>query len=493
MSNTEPQIGISTERFSVSASGMRSLNIGRKPWDLVKELIQNAWDEAPFATECRVIVKPHPEGNTTTVTVQDDGPGFSNIADAYTIMGNTSKRLHPTKRGRFNIGEKDVISVATEAEVETVGYTVVFPRSGSREITPNSRKKGTQIQVLMPWNERQSKELVAMLQRFRAPLNCRLFVNDLEVLPRPAKKIRSAELQTEVQDDPNGPMRTIRRRTEIHLVEPADSDGERWVYEMGIPVQVIGCPWHIDVMQKIPLDQKRNVISDTFLNRIYAETLNASHRDLKKEEFASDWVKRAIENSQIDSEAIKSTAIGRYGLKAVFSTIDRNADMRATEAGYELISPSSLSTRERELFRKYAGIQDSSEKFPTPPPPLNDYLPEPGSDQARFAEWVTEMASHCNLTATVRYFHEPGNDRLADCSVSTTTPTIRFNEAHLTRLTPTFFQPPYESIDHWDLLFHELGHALADPPSSVHGEAWGDGVSKAGALIALRLLQDRNR
>lgn len=490
MSVTESQIGKSAERFSVSESGMRSLNIGREPWELVKELIQNSWDEAPVATECHVVVEPHPEEGTTTVIVQDDGPGFSNVADVYTLMGNTSKRLHPTKRGRFNIGEKDVVSVAIEAAVETVGYTVVFPRNGTREVTSNSGERGTKIKVLMPWNERQSKELVAMLQLFRPPTNCRLFVNDLEVHPAPAKKICSAELQTVVQDDPAGPMRTTQRRTDIHIVEPADSGDDRWIYEMGIPVQVIECAWHIDIMQKIPLSQQRNTVKETYLNRIYAETLNSTHRELAEEEFTSPWVKRAIENSQITPEAIKSTAKGRYRPNAVFSSIDRNADMRATEAGYELISPGSLSKKERELFRRHAGIRDSSEVFPTPPPPLSDYPPEPGSNQAKFAEWVAEMASYCNLTAKVRYFNEPGNDRLADCSVSTTTPIIRFNVA---RLSVEFFQPPYESIDHWDLLLHELGHALADPPSSVHGESWGEGVSKAGAFVALRILQDRNR
>ncbi len=88
-----------TGRFEVSESGMRELNSSRQPWDLVKELIQNAWDEAEalFACECRVTVEPQADGSATMVTVQDDGPGFSNIADAYTLMGHTAKRLQPTK------------------------------------------------------------------------------------------------------------------------------------------------------------------------------------------------------------------------------------------------------------------------------------------------------------------------------------------------------------------------------------------------------------
>ena len=46
------------ERFAVSAEGLRQLNASRRPWSLVKELIQNAWDEAPKATRCNVTITP---------------------------------------------------------------------------------------------------------------------------------------------------------------------------------------------------------------------------------------------------------------------------------------------------------------------------------------------------------------------------------------------------------------------------------------------------
>ena len=486
---TEPQPRLSTERFSVSESGMRELNIGREPWDLVKELIQNAWDEAPFSSECRVKVEPQPDGKATMIIVEDNGPGFSDIADSYTLMSHTSKRLHPTKRGRFNMGEKEVISVAIEAEVETVGQTVTFPAKGSRKTISNSRTKGTVVRVLMPWNEKESSELIEMLRRFIPPVNCHLFVNGIEVPHRPAVAIRSVSLNTIIQDAPNSPMRSRQRRTQIHFFEPTDSSSERFICEMGIPVQVINCPWDIDVMQKIPMAQQRNTISDAYLSRIYAETLNQFHKTVQRDELNSEWVKRAIDHPQIKPDAVKSTVTRRYGAKAVFNTLDQDANLRAAEAGYELVNPNSLSDKERALFREHAGVRNSDEVFPTPPPPRSDYEAEPGSNQARFAAWVMEMALHCNLDATVRYFNEPENPREADCPSSTMTPTLRFNAA---RLGSSFFQPPYESVCHWDLLLHELGHALTDPfRQSGHGEAWGEGVSKAGAFIAVHMIRCR--
>ena len=489
MTSMEPQPSTPTGRFAVSESGMRELNIRRDPWDLVKELIQNAWDESPFATECRVTVEPQADGKTTRITVEDDGPGFDNIDDAYTLMGPTSKRLSPTKRGRFNIGEKDVISVAIEAEVETVRHTVTFPRTGAREQIANSRTKGTVVRVLMPWNVQQSDELVLMLQRFRPPANCRLLVNGLEVPHRPVMEMRTVGLQTVAQDALGKPMRVVQRRTEIHLAEPPEANGKGWLYEMGIPVLDIECPWDVDVMQKIPMGQQRDAVSKSYLNRIYAEALNATHGILNQDDFTSDWVKRALIHPQTSPEAVKSVAVGRYGPKAVFaSLIDRGADQRAMEAGYRLIESRGLSKKEIEAFRTYAGVKYSDEEFSLDKLPPGGEPPKPGSDQARFAEWVIELAGYCGLKATVLYLNDPANTARADCDVSTETPIIRFNEG---RLGKSFFQPPYESTDHYDLVIHELGHALSNLSEFEHGEEWGKGVGKAGALIAVRMLQDK--
>ena len=90
------------DRFTVSHLGMREQHQGRDPWELMKELIQNAWDEAPEATVCQVTIEPDKKGHTQ-ITVEDDGPGFADIADAYTLMKPTPKRADPKKRGRFNL------------------------------------------------------------------------------------------------------------------------------------------------------------------------------------------------------------------------------------------------------------------------------------------------------------------------------------------------------------------------------------------------------
>ena len=212
------------ERFAISTQGMRELHVARPPWMLVKELIQNAWDEAPEATVCRVRVKPEVRPGVAQVVVEDDGPGFADIADAFTLMKPTPKRMDPTRRGRFNIGEKEVVSVALEAEIRTVGWTVTFPPSGGREVKPNRRQRGTVVTALLPWDAGQSEQLAEMLRRFR-PTDCRLVVNGQEVPKREPVSTRQARLPTVLQSEPGGPLRPTRRVASIDVLEPVADTG----------------------------------------------------------------------------------------------------------------------------------------------------------------------------------------------------------------------------------------------------------------------------
>ena len=109
-------------RFEVSTEGMRQLHEGRPLWQMVKELVANAWDED--ITTCDATIEYVLEDNNVRITVTDDGKGFTDIADAYTLMAPTPKRGIPGVRGRFNIGEKELISIADTATIETVGQTV---------------------------------------------------------------------------------------------------------------------------------------------------------------------------------------------------------------------------------------------------------------------------------------------------------------------------------------------------------------------------------
>ena len=472
---------VAPERFAVSHLGMRELHENRPPWQLVKELIQNSWDEAPESTVCTVEINVRPHEQTTLVTVNDDGPGFSDISDAWTLMKHTAKRQQPNKRGRFNMGEKEIVSVALEAEVETVGHTVTFPRIGSRVVSPNQRARGTRITALMPWNRQQAEELVAKLATFR-PTDCRLVVNKEEVIQREPLSVRSAILNTVLQEGPGQPMRPTRRRTDIHVLTPHDP-AESWLYEMGIPVQPIGTPWDVDVMQKIPMPPNRDTVSEAYLSDIYAEVLNAEHEIMEPHQFGEQWVKQAVEDPRTESPAIASTVAGRYGPKVLLTSPDPDANMKAAEDDYELVNPRSLSKIERDRFRVDAGLQNTRQVFGSPAPVIEELDPET-PDEIAFAQWVVEVGKMAGLRVAVKIINDEKAHRLADCTAATPSPTVRFNRASL---PPSFFAQPYPQPDQLELVMHELGHAVANKPME-HGPAWGDGVAHVGAMIAAGLL-----
>ena len=461
------------ERFAVSAHGLRQLHAGREPWTLVKELIQNAWDEAPRATRCDVTIAAGPDG-ATVVTVEDDGPGFADISHAWTLMAETAKRGDPTKRGRFNLGEKEIIAVALCAEIETAGTTVSFPAEGGRRTEPNSRDRGTRVSVTMPWNEEQAAELCTRLQRFR-PTDCRLWVNGREVARRKPLACREATLRTLILHGPGLPISDTKRKTRIDVLERSDADSG-WIYEMGIPIQATTLPYDVDVQQKVPMPPNRNTVSAAYLQDVMTETLNAMHEAMPAEWFSENWVRSAIEDDRVEEAAVRTAKEQRYGKRAVMWSSDTDANMRAAEAGYQVIHPKAMSLKERQVMTAKGGLASARENFGRPP---EKQRPDRTNDVRRgFAQWLRSIGRILGLRPTVRYVAAPDATFAAQCTAGRPRPRVTINTSFCT--------------DEWlarrgreqlELVIHELAHALANTPME-HGPAWGDACAAAGGRIA---------
>ena len=469
------------ERFIVSHEGMREQHAGRAPWELVKELVQNAWDEAPEATLCRIDI--HSSGEVhTAVTVYDNGPGFADISDAYTLMKSTPKRQDPTKRGRFNLGEKEFISVALTAQIETVGHTVIFPKNGGRHSFRNHIHRGTTVQGTMPWTRQEAEELVRRLRMFR-PTDCSLIVNGWEIPTRQPFLTYEALLESVLQDGPGEPIRRTRRKTDVDILLRQDPN-ESWLYEMGIPIQPIETPWDIDVHQKVPMPPNRTEVPTRYLNAIYATTLNAAHEFMDSQEFGQNWVKTAMNDDRTLQESVIATVQGRHGDKVLFTSNDKDANMKASEQGYELVNPKSLTPTERDRFRDDGGVKSARDIFGVSYHDRQEIDRDP--DHEPFAQWVTELGAACGLDVEVKFVRFQSNraNIIADCTGDSLTPTVRFNRHHL---PDDFFMPPFNRADQLKLIMHEFGHAIAER-GMEHGPKWGDGVATAGARIARHLI-----
>jgi len=474
MGKTKTKIeSIHEERLAVDTAGMRQLHAGRPAWSLVKELIQNAWDEAPEATICHVVI--YTENDETTIEVSDDGSGFNDIRDAYTLMRETGKRSDPAKRGRFNIGEKEIVSVALEASVETVGQTVVFPRAGGRRIETNDRERGTTVRVTMPWDGATAESVKTMLRRFR-PTDCRLLINDFEVPQRLPLESRDVTLETVLQSGPGQPMRRTERKTTIDIMDPFDGSG--WLYEMGIPIQETELAYDVDIQQKVPMPPNRDTVGDAYLRRLSAEVLNGVYSFMNGDEFAEAWVRTALGAKQIKAEAVQATMVERYGDKVALWSSNPDANMKAAEAGFEVLHPRSMAPDERNHMRSMGGLKTTNDLFgrrgiANPAEPIDETDAHSG-----FAEFVRSIAETLHLDATIRFVKQDTNV-VASCSAATRTPIVTFNTQHL---SDAWFAE--RGASQVELIVHELAHACANTPME-HGPKWGDACAAIAGILAV--------
>ena len=85
----------SKEWFTVDKEGLKSLQEGKSKTFIIRELVQNCWDED--IKECSVSVGFNK--GTIDVTVIDDNPeGFKDLRDSFTLFKHTDKRSNPNNQ-----------------------------------------------------------------------------------------------------------------------------------------------------------------------------------------------------------------------------------------------------------------------------------------------------------------------------------------------------------------------------------------------------------
>lgn len=345
-------------RFEVSTEGMRELQLGREPWQLAKELVSNAWDEKTAV--CRVELRSL-TGMTAYLSVYDDGEGFKDIADAWTLMKHTDKRMDPEVRGRFNIGEKEILAVAQSAQISTAGKIIVFPKEGGRQVkTDRKQGKGTLIQVWLTWGTKQVRETAERLSHMMPPYGIAYTVNGKAVESQTPYKTAQAVLETVLQSGLGEPLTSARRKAAVEIYRNLNG-GASQLFEMGVPVQAIDCPYSVNVLQKIPLPPNRDTAKSSYLQDIYTIVLNETAEEVQ--DAAASWVRTALEDKTVAPETVQTIVKKRYGDKVALWSADGRSNDKALAAGYELVHGRTLSAKERDVFAS-VGVKHASEIFP---------------------------------------------------------------------------------------------------------------------------------
>ena len=469
----------SEQAFSVDADGFVGLHKARRPDEIVRELYQNVAD-LPEATFCEIEIRRDLVEGLTVITVEDDGPGYSEISDAWTLYRQTPKWLNPQMRGRFNRGNKEAAAYASQMTVRSGNVLVEFPPEGGRNVYRVRRRAGTLVTAHVDWDQATIDDVVRRVFEYR-PTGLALRVNGLAAPEREAVASLRASMPTEVAAHQGAPLTRTRRVTDIDILRRED-DSEGWAMELGIPVQEIGVMgFDVDVRQKIPLSERRNEITAGYQRRLKGLVMNAVHRLMAEDGFGENWVREAMLSPQIDDEAFEYAVSKAFGADPLMKSSDRDANMKAAEDGRNIIDGRSVGKDLADKLRGF-GIRSARDRYGRGGEETDWNLdPVEILDVHReFEKWVVELAALAGFEATVRFYRQRGTRVAATCSADTRSPVVSFNLGNRW-MTPTWFSQRGPS--QLALIYHELGHAEARTPME-HGPKWGEGVAVVAAKIS---------
>ncbi len=459
--------------FEVDRDGLRQLLEGRDKSFVLRELVQNAWDESGV-TRCDVTLEPIAGRPAARLVVEDDAPeGFYDLRHAYTLYAQTRKRSSPTKRGRFNLGEKEVLALCREARIVTTKGTVEFLPSGERKHKRARRESGSVFEAVIPLTRSEIENCERAARTFLPPADIRTTLNGVPLPTREPIWITGATLATEFEDE-EGRYRSTRRKTEIRVYEPLA--GERaMVYEMGLPIIETGDRWHYDIQQRVPMTVDRNNVRPSFLQDVRAEVANALADRLTGDDVSEQWVRDASEDDRIEPETFKTICTKRWGSKRVVADPnDPKSKERAIAEGYTIVSPRALSKAEWRAARTSEAIPSSSALFPTS---YSDYEDVPESD------WTDEQRNVVALAKRVAVL-ALGIDVTVGLISSKATISADYGAGHmrfnLFRLGGGWFRAD-NLPEQLRLIIHELGHQFGGHLDA----AYYNGLARIGAALAM--------
>jgi hypothetical protein len=481
--------------FEVSRFGLSKLLERRSPEWIVYELAANAFDTAATAVDITL----ERVGRVVRIVVTDDDPdGFVDLTHAYTLYGESPKKGDPTKRGRFDRGEKLVLARCDVAEIASTTGTVRFDGKGRhrlrRKLAAGSRFTGEMRMTV--------EEYEACLRGARLmipPRNVATRINGEPLPPRePLASIR-ATLPTEFAGA-DGVLRRSARQTVVEVYEPRAGETPT-LYEMGLPVVETGDRYHYSVQMRVPLSMDRDNVTPGYLAQVRAVVLEHMADHLDAQDVNETWVKDAMQTHGADlpGSVVERVLDLRFGDRRVaFDPSDIESNARAVAAGYTVVYGSQMSREEWDAARRTGTIQPAGRVTPTPKPFSADGKPLAMIDAASqtpamrsFVGYVERIGSRliksdlpadrgawliqrvvCDLTADSGWRFAAAYDS-GHMIVSWPRVEKAWAAADLVRVN--------------DLLIHEISHHLADSHLS---EAFYMALSYFGAKLTQLALDE---
>jgi len=483
-----------TDWFLVDKVGLSKVMERNGKSFIVLELLQNAWDQRSICVKAslHLFTGNAPSGSLTPgaswyeLIVEDDDPdGFADLSHAYKLFAESGKKGDPTKRGRFNLGEKLIIAMCAEASVVSTTGTVIFDARG-RHVTEEKRAQGSVFRGIVPLTPKEYREIEKEIHRLLPPATVETIFNDVALERRTPVQTVTVTLPTEIADE-DGRLRRTQRKTQVVLYEPR-SDEKASIYEMGIPVVETGDHWHLDVMQKVPLSLERINVTPAYLQALRTAVLNAMYEQITPQEASSRWVRDALADERVSIPAVRAVVENRFGPMAVISDVsDPEANKLALSQGYNIAYGNSFSREEWRNVQRADVLRPAGQVTPSP----RSYEENPDIDRTTIPEdkWNAGMryvVAYARYMATRLLGHDI-SVRIVNDSRSTTEASYEYGGRAMTlnvgRLGYAWFvERPDERVD--SLLIHELGHDLSP---DHHSEGYYRALCDLGARLVAQI------
>ncbi len=469
----------SNSHFEVDRKGLAKLMARRPKGYVILELLQNAWDE----DVSRVDITMEYDHGLAKVVVGDDCPeGFADLRHAYTLFAESRKKTDPTKRGRFNLGEKLVIAICDEVFITTTKGTIRFNKKGRHRYNHLKIERGTIFSATLRLKRKEYDEMVLATRQVIPPEGIVTTFNGEELPQREPLVLFEMVLPTEIAGE-DGYLRERYRKTQVRVYAKREEE-KSWLYEMGIPVVETGDTWHVDIGQKVLLNTDRDNVKAYFLTAIRAEVLSQMAKQIPEEDVSSDWVGEALGSAyEVRPEAVRTIIEKRFGPKRVIADpSDREAEKRAMAKGYTVIPGGAFNARQWEKIRETEAALPAGRVTPSPKPFSPDGSP---LEFVPRQKWGTKVLMGVHRLEALAYLMTGGpveilitNDR--GWKFTATCGNARKLYLNVSRLSWAWFHKIGER--QLELLIHELSHIRVSDHLS---KDYADELCRLGAKLAL--------
>ena len=461
-------------------------------------MIQNALDEDGVTT-IDVEVTRSGRGRQTITVTDDSANGYADIRHAWTMFAPSGKKGNAEQRGRFNLGCKLVLALAVEASIVSTESAVEFTVEHGRRLVRRRREHGTEFRGEFRLTLEQASEAVEAAMKILPPTGVTIRINGTQVRSsKPAKVIEGVSLPTVIGDD-DGVLRRTRRQTTIELHKPRDGETPM-LFEMGIPVVELtgGEAWHANVLQCVPLNTDRDNVTPGYLRQLRVEMLNAAHDDLTAEQSTAVWVTEASEDDRASGGAVEAVLDRRFGKKRVaYDPSDREANYRATAAGYTVVTGGSMTKGQWANARSIGALPAAGRVTPghsvstspdgVPPVDRSDWT----DTMIRIERYASTLAQTLGVSdrLSVSFYQGQEAARWTWVGAWGKGGRLSLNASRLRRAITEWESGDRRAITR--LLVHEFAHERVDNhlSDSFHEECTRLGVELAFSSLALTALR----